>query len=145
MRSRGRWPRAATSARPPRRPRGPCRGAGAGVAACSEPALRSYLNLRCGCRGGGRLNGTQQPGQHAVEKLVDLLRRAADVRGGVQLIRGRLDAKTLEVGCARQALEQRVRGSAIQTMRPNHFVELLAVTARLPPPHQQPLGREVGY
>src|SRR2546425_10672768 len=109
MRSRGRLPRAATSARRLRTRRGPCRGVGVQVAACSEPALRSYLYLRCSRRGSRCLNGTHQIGKHPIEEVIHLLWRAANVGDRIELVGRSANTEALELGALGPEVKQVLR------------------------------------
>src|SRR5258707_3407428 len=142
MRSRDHWRQAAACPRRPRTPPEPSRDAGAGGATCFAPVLlRSYLNLRYGRRGRGRLNGTHQIGKHSIEELIDLLWRTPHVGRGIQLLGRSPYAELLELAGAGQAVEQIV--SALETLRANDFVQLLSVCAGLHAAHQQPLRGEI--
>ena len=56
-----------------------------------------------------------------------MLWRSPDVRRGIELVGGRAHTEALELGSTGEVIEQLVR--PLKTVRPNHFVELLTVSA----------------
>src|SRR2546425_7225701 len=81
-------------------------GAAAGAAARSRRAARSDGHLGGGGHGGHGFDLAQHGEQHLLEEFVDLLGRAADVTGGLTLVRRGANPEPPERGVPTQPLEQ---------------------------------------
>ena len=98
------------------------------------------------------LDAPQHRGEHVVQEFIHLLRSAADVAAGRQLVRGRPDLESLELGVGGQPIEQVVGRPLLrdrlrhgEAVCADHLVKGLTVAAGLYRLHEEPLGGQEGH